>query len=73
MSTATVSSVVPDAQRELQDELRHVRDLVFVRDLLAGAGATPAELRACDATIEEARTRLAESARRASARYAAAA
>lgn len=58
---------------ELEDELRHIRDLVFVRHLLCERGATEAELRDCDATIEQAHALLAEAAKRASVPYAAAA
>jgi hypothetical protein len=64
-----MSATRPD---ELQAELRHVRGLVFVRDLLRERGAAAAELREYDAVIDEARSRLADSARRASLRYAAA-
>jgi len=60
-----------DRQGELQDELRHIRDLVFVRDLLRERGAASTELRDYDAVIDEARAQLAESAKRASACYAA--
>ena len=63
----------PDAQGQLQEELRHIRDLVFVRDLLSERGATAADLHVYDAVIERAHVVLAESAKRASARYAAAA
>ena len=77
MSIATVpraSSGKPDPQEDaLQDELRHIRDLVFVRDLLRERGAASSELRECEAVIDAARAQLAESAKRASARYAAAA
>jgi hypothetical protein len=76
MSIATApraASGHPDPQRELQVELRHIRDLVFIRDLLRERGAVPTELREYDAVIGEARTQLAESAKRASAVYAAAA
>jgi hypothetical protein len=62
-----------DPQGELQAELRHIRDLVFVRDLLEERGADSTELREYDSVIDEARTQLAESAKRASAVYAAAA
>ena len=62
-----------DPQSELQAELRHIRDLVFVRDLIRDRGAAPTELRKYDAVIDQARTQLAESAKRASAVYAAAA
>jgi hypothetical protein len=65
-----MSTTRPD---DLQAELRHVRGLVFVRDLLRERGAAAAELREYEAVIDEARARLAESAREASARYAAAA
>ena len=65
MSLATVTRMAADPQGELEDELRHIRDLVLVRDLLRRRGADAAELRECDATIAEARARLAESAKRA--------
>jgi hypothetical protein len=39
-------------------ELRHVQDLLFVRNFLAGHGATKDELRQYDATIARARRRL---------------
>jgi hypothetical protein len=74
MSTVTVSRAVAgqsNPQVELQDELRHIRDLVFVRDLLRERGGTPTELRECDAVIGEARTRLAESAKRTSTHWSA--
>jgi CHAD domain-containing protein len=67
MSTATL------LHDELQDELRHIRDLVFIRDLLRGRGETSTELSEYDAVINEARAQLAESAKRDSARYVAAA
>lgn len=62
-----------DPATELANEVRHVRDLVTLRDLFARRGATPAELQECAAAIGEARTRLAETARLASTRLAAAA
>jgi hypothetical protein len=64
---------LPRTDAELTDELAHIRDLVFVRDLLRDRGAGAGELDECDAVIEVAQARLAELARRASARYAAAA
>jgi hypothetical protein len=76
MSIATgprAASVHSDPQRELQVELRHIRDLIFVRDLLRERGAASTELLKYDAVIDEARGQLAESAKRASAVYAAAA
>jgi hypothetical protein len=76
MSTASASRTASrkrDPAGELEDELCHIRDLVFVRDLLGARGATPAELREYDAVIDESRGQLAESAKRTSARYAAAA
>lgn len=54
----------------LDEELRHIRDLVVIRDALRVRGASEDELRQCDATIHAARRRLAESAKRT---YAAAA
>lgn len=62
-----------DSHAELQDELRHIGDLVFLRELLRGRGDTPAELRAYDAVIGEARARLAESVKRSAAPFATAA
>jgi CHAD domain-containing protein len=77
MSTATLPRIVSGQsdplQNELQDELRHIRDLVFIRDLLRERGETSTELREHDAVINEARAQLAESTKRASARYATAA
>ena len=71
MSTATLPG--PHSLDELEDEVRHIRDLVFLRDLLGRRGASPAELRDFAVVIDEARTRLAETAKLASSRYAAAA
>ncbi len=76
MSIATVPravSVEPDPQAELHGEVCHVRDLVFVRDLLRERGASANELRAYESVIDAARAQLADSAKRASARFAAAA
>jgi hypothetical protein len=72
MTIATLRPV-QSGSSDLQGELRHVRDLVFVRRLLGERGATPAELREYDAVVGAARARLAESALRASADYAPAA
>jgi hypothetical protein len=58
---------------EPQDELRHVQNLVFLRDFLAERGGTPAELKQYDAVIAEAEARLEAVARRKPVRYAAAA
>jgi hypothetical protein len=58
---------------EVEETIRHIKDLVFVRDLLTARGATAAELRRYDAVIDRVRCQLAESAKDASARYAAAA
>jgi hypothetical protein len=52
----------------LQGELCHVRDLVRLRDLLRGRGATAAELQRYDAAIRVARARLARFAKEDSAR-----
>jgi hypothetical protein len=76
MSTAAVpraASGHSDPQSELQVDLRHIRDLVFIRDLLRERGAASTELREYDLVIDAARGQLAESAKRASAVYAAAA
>jgi hypothetical protein len=58
---------------ELQAELRHIRDLVVLRDLFRARGASSAELRRYDAVVDEARTRLARSAKQSAAHYASAA
>jgi hypothetical protein len=67
MATATLPTI------ELEDELRHIRNLVFIRDLLKARGAPVAEVRDCDAVIEDARARLAASSRRDAGHYASAA
>lgn len=74
MSGANVQQMTrtrPDTQASVDAELRHIQDLVFVRDLLASRGARADELVECDAVIDGLRERLAASMRRASARYAA--
>jgi hypothetical protein len=73
-SAARTELVNPRVPREeLRDELRHIRDLVFLRDLLRERGAAPAELREYEAAIGAARAQLATAAKRESRRYAAAA
>jgi hypothetical protein len=72
MSLAAALPIASDPF-DLQGEVRHIRDLVFVRRLLGERGATGAELAECDATIRAARVRLAESARLVAERYASAA
>ena len=54
-----------DPQRHVDEEIRHVRGLVLIRQLLAERGAPSHELRECDAVIEACRTRLADLAVRA--------
>lgn len=71
-SFATVYRKASDPQWKVDEEIRHIRDLVFVRSPLAARGPA-AELGTYDAVIDEARVRLAESARFASAPYATAA
>lgn len=61
-----------DPQIEVDAEIRHIRDLVFLRSLLAERGATADELLQYDAVITASRAQLASSAKRA-ARYATAA
>ena len=72
MSTATLPRIVSgqsDLLRdELQDELRHIRDLVFIRDLLRERGGTSIELWEYDAVINNARAQLGESGSRPGAR-----
>jgi hypothetical protein len=68
MSRAPVTRLhrdTPSPQADVDKEIRHIRDLVFVRTLLSTRGATEAELRTYDATIGDARSQLAETAKRA--------
>jgi len=76
VSSANVTRMnwkISDPQDAVDDDIRHIRDLVFVRNLLAKRGATYAELRDCDTVIDGVRRQLADSAKRASARFATAA
>ena len=54
-----------DPQLEVDAEIRHIRDLVFLRAVLAERGATADELQQYDAVIAERRSKLARSAKRA--------
>lgn len=72
MSIATLPRIA-SGPADLHGEVRHIRDLVFVRRLLGERGATEAELAECDAVIGAARVRLAESARELAAHYESAA
>jgi len=49
--------------KAVQQEIRHVHDLLSLRDLLADRGVAAQELRRYDAAIVEARKRLAALAR----------
>jgi hypothetical protein len=49
--------------KAIQQEVRHVHDLLSLRDLLADRGVAPEELRRYDAAIAVARRRLAKLAR----------
>jgi hypothetical protein len=71
MSSANVTRMkkVYDPQSVVGDDLRHIQDLVFVRDLLAAHGATPAELKEYDAVIDGVRRRLAKDAKRVATRF----
>jgi len=72
MSSANVTLLmkkVYDPHAEVASDLSHIQDLVYVRDLLAARGATPAELTEYDATIDSVRRRLAEDAKRDANRY----
>ena len=68
-----MSTRTPPAQAHLNEELRHIRDLVFLRELLRERGATPTELRECDAAIDGARGDLAAASKQAAAASGAAA
>ena len=56
-----------DPQREVDDEITHIRGLVLIRRMLAERGSPASELRDCDAVIAECRLRLADLAIRAGA------
>jgi len=60
-------------REELREERRHIRDLIFLRNVLGAHGATATELRAYDRVINQARGQLADLAKRPSGAYAAAA
>ena len=60
-----------DPQREVDDQIEHIRGLVHIRKMLAERGAVASELRECDAVIAGCRLQLADLAIRAGA-YAAA-
>lgn len=66
MSSANVTRMkkLYEPQSAVGEESGHVRDLVFLREVLASHGATPSELRQYDAVIADARKELAEDARR---------
>ncbi len=67
----TTTTPTRPRQFDVDAEIRHVRDLLALRALLAARGATPAELEDYDAAISGARTRLADVTRAASAALAA--
>lgn len=54
-----------DPQRDVDEEIRHIRGLVLIRQLLAERGAQSDELLECDAVIAVCRSRLADLAVRA--------
>ena len=56
-----------DPQRQVDEEIDHIRGLVLIRKLLAERGAPLAELQDCDAVIARCRLQLAELAVRAAA------
>lgn len=56
-----------DPQRQVDEEIGHIRGLVLIRKMLAERGAPETELRECDAVIARCRTELAELAVRAAA------
>lgn len=56
----TATKIAPMHRKSsLTSELRHVQDLLFVRNLLAERGATKDELRQYDATVARARRQAA--------------
>lgn len=55
----------------VDQEIRHIHDLLFLRDLLADRGVSPEELRRYDTAIAAAREHLAQVARAAAVAVAA--
>jgi hypothetical protein len=56
-----------DPQREVDEEIGHIRGLVLIRKMLADRGAPASELREYDAVIAERRRQLAALSIRAAA------
>ncbi len=54
-----------DPQRDVRDQVRHVRGLVLIRTLLEERGASVSELAECDSVIAVSRRELTELAARA--------
>ena len=72
MSSANVTLLMKkayDPHGEVASDLRHIQDLVYVRDLLAARGATSTELTEYDAVIDGVRRQLAEDVKRDANRY----
>jgi hypothetical protein len=53
------------AASAIEQQVRHIHELLFLRELLADRGVSPEELRRYDTAIAGARNRLAEIARAA--------
>ena len=60
-------SKLGDPQRQVNEEIGHIRGLVLIRKMLAERGAPETELQECDAVIARCRSDLAELALRAAA------
>jgi hypothetical protein len=60
-------------EAELERELRHLHDLVVVRDILRARHASADDLDICEVAIREERNFLADLARRSTEHHAAAA
>lgn len=56
--------------KPIEQEVRHIHDLLFLRHLLADRGVAPHELRRYDAAIAKAQNRLASIARASAANIA---
>lgn len=54
----------------VEQEISHIYDLLFLRDLFADCGVARSELRGYDTAIAKARERLAEAGRSGSTRLA---
>lgn len=66
-NVAAMDRKLGDPQRDVDEEIGHIRGLVLIRKMLAERGASAAELSECDEIIAGRRRQLADLAIRAAA------